>query len=171
MRSYDWLCFAFSCVIPTLDSGPFPAFPPPLRVDLGQRKHHGSLSTKKLHNKFLIIPRFHWGPLHKYLVGSPNLHFVKIHQQLTFVWRSLWAPRNPTESNNPLKQKVIRYQKRLADSRKKSKDNEITFGKDMTQMRLTVVKAVTPVTAVRATRTEKTRAPDSISASAKLARS
>ena len=52
-------------------------------------------------------------------------------------------------------QKVIRYQKRLADSRKKSKDNEITFGKDMTQMRLTVVKAVTPVTAVRATRTEK----------------
>lgn len=55
IRSYDWLCFAFSCVIPTLDSGPFPAFPPPLRVDLGQRKHHGSLSTKKLHNKFICI--------------------------------------------------------------------------------------------------------------------
>ena len=37
---------------------------------------------------WVLIPRFHWGPLHKYLVGSPNLHFIKIHQQLTFVWEA-----------------------------------------------------------------------------------
>ena len=27
---------------------------------------------------WVLIPHFHWGPLHKYLVGLPYLHFSKI---------------------------------------------------------------------------------------------
>ena len=59
----------------------------PTSISLKAQAAYGWLS-KCWFLDWALIPHFHWGPLHKYLVGSPNLHFIKIHQQLTFVWEA-----------------------------------------------------------------------------------
>ena len=37
---------------------------------------------------WVVIPHLHWGPLHKYLVGLPYLHFSKIYDKVFFVWQA-----------------------------------------------------------------------------------